>query len=121
MESPNISFSGAGFLGIYHCGVAACILEHCPRLINDAKKIYACSAGSILGACIIGGICMGEACEYTLDVVRDATSRFMGPFHPGFRLVDTVRSLLNEKLPPDWQGSKYKKKSDPYSDNMFNI
>jgi len=81
--SPNISFSGAGFLGVYHVGVASCILEHCPRLIHDAKKIYACSAGSIMGACIIGGLCMGDACEHALDAVRDATSRFLGPFNPG--------------------------------------
>jgi len=98
---PNLSFSGAGFLGIYHVGVASCILEHCPTLIKSCDRIYACSAGSIAAACIIGGVCMGDACEYTLEVVRDATSRFLGPFNPGFRLIELVRKRLSESLPPD--------------------
>jgi len=44
---------------------------------------------------------MGDACEYTLDIVRDATKRMLGPLHPGFRLVNLVRSLLTESLPSD--------------------
>ena len=44
---------------------------------------------------------MGDACEYTLDIVREATKRMLGPLHPGFRLVNMVRSLLTESLPSD--------------------
>lgn len=44
---------------------------------------------------------MGDACEYTLDIVRSATKKMLGPFHPGFRLVKQVRSILKESLPPD--------------------
>ena len=44
---------------------------------------------------------MGDACEYTLDIVRDATSRFFGPFNPGFKLISMVRQRLEENLPPD--------------------
>ena len=44
---------------------------------------------------------MGDACEYTLDIVRGATKRMLGPLHPGFRLVTLVRNILTESLPPD--------------------
>ena len=31
IKSPSFfSFSGCGFLGIYHVGVGACLKEHCP-------------------------------------------------------------------------------------------
>ena len=49
----------------------------------------------------IGGVSMGDACEYTLDIVRGATKRMLGPLHPGFRLVTLVRNILTESLPPD--------------------
>ena len=48
------------------------------KLFSDAKKIYGCSAGSMLAACLIGGMCMSDVCEYVLDVVKDAKSRFLG-------------------------------------------
>ena len=77
------------------------MLEHAPHLVENAEKIFGCSAGAILSASLIGGCCMGDACEYTLDIVREATKRMLGPLHPGFRLVNMVRSLLTESLPSD--------------------
>ena len=58
-KSPSLSFSGCGFLGIYHVGVGACLKEHAPDLIRNAEKIFCCSAGSIFGAAIVSGVCMG--------------------------------------------------------------
>ena len=101
MASPSLSFSGCGFLGIYHVGVGACLLEHAPHVIEQAEKVFCCSAGSIFGAAIVGGVCMGDACEDVMDMVRDARSRYLGPLHPGFRLVPTLRQRLTELLPDD--------------------
>ncbi|XP_038833916.1 patatin-like phospholipase domain-containing protein 2 [Salvelinus namaycush] len=42
-----LSFAGCGFLGIYHIGVASCLLEQAPYLIKGAAKIYGASAGSL--------------------------------------------------------------------------
>ena len=36
-ESPDVSFAGCGFLGIYHVGVAACLKEHAPTLLDNNK------------------------------------------------------------------------------------
>ena len=49
-KSPFLSFSGCGFLGIYHVGVGSCLREHAPELIENAEKIFCCSAGSIFGS-----------------------------------------------------------------------
>lgn len=46
-EGWNLSFAGCGFLGIYHIGVASCLLEQAPYLIRGATKIYGASAGAL--------------------------------------------------------------------------
>ena len=43
----NLSFAGCGFLGIYHIGVASCLLENAPYLVREATKIYGASAGAL--------------------------------------------------------------------------
>lgn len=43
----NLSFAGCGFLGIYHIGVASCLLEKAPYLVKGATKLYGASAGAL--------------------------------------------------------------------------
>lgn len=43
----NLSFAGCGFLGIYHIGVASCLLEKAPYLVKGASKLYGASAGAL--------------------------------------------------------------------------
>lgn len=43
----NLSFAGCGFLGIYHIGVASCLMEKAPYLIKGATKLYGASAGAL--------------------------------------------------------------------------
>lgn len=43
----NLSFAGCGFLGIYHIGVASCLLEKAPHLVRGATKLYGASAGAL--------------------------------------------------------------------------
>ncbi len=43
----NLSFAGCGFLGIYHIGVASCLLEKAPFLVKGASKLYGASAGAL--------------------------------------------------------------------------
>jgi len=43
----NLSFAGCGFLGVYHIGVASCLLERAPYLIRGASKIFGASAGAL--------------------------------------------------------------------------
>ena len=49
-EGWNLSFAGCGFLGIYHIGVASCLLEKAPHLVQGASNIYGASAGALTAA-----------------------------------------------------------------------
>ncbi|PKK29287.1 hypothetical protein A306_00000276 [Columba livia] len=73
----NISFAGCGFLGVYHVGVASCLQEHAPFLVANARKA---------GASII-------------RVSKEARKRFLGPLHPSFNLVKTIRMCLSKTVP----------------------
>ncbi|XP_055789000.1 patatin-like phospholipase domain-containing protein 2 [Salvelinus fontinalis] len=97
----NISFAGCGFLGIYHIGVASCLLEQCPFLVHNARHIYGASAGALTASALVTGACLGEAGANIIDVAKDARKRFLGPMHPSFNLVKIMRNMLYKTLPPD--------------------
>lgn len=54
----NISFSGCGFLGIYHIGVASCLKTYAPYLLEN--KICGSSAGAISACCLLCDIPLGK-------------------------------------------------------------
>lgn len=61
LDAPwNISFAGCGFLGIYHIGVASCLQEQAPFLVENARHIYGASAGALTAASLVSGSCMGK-------------------------------------------------------------
>lgn len=55
----NFSFAGCGFLGIYHVGVASCLKQHAPHLVQNCKFAGA-SAGAIVACCLISDCCLGN-------------------------------------------------------------
>lgn len=102
LDSPwNISFAGCGFLGIYHVGVASCLQEQAPFLVENARHIYGASAGALAASALVSGACLGEVGASNIDVAKEARKRFLGPMHPSFNLVKTLRTLLHRLLPPD--------------------
>ncbi|CAI4229049.1 unnamed protein product [Auanema sp. JU1783] len=93
----NLSFSGCGFLCIYHAGVAAAIKEYAPQLTQN--KICGASAGSIVAAGLICDVCISKATSTILKIVTQARSRSLGPLHPAFNLLGLVREELEKTLP----------------------
>lgn len=57
-HNVNISFSGCGFLGIYHIGVASCLKTYAPYLLEN--KICGSSAGAISACCLLCDIPLGK-------------------------------------------------------------
>lgn len=55
----SFSFSGCGFLGIYHIGVASCLREHAPHFLHEGKLLGA-SAGAITACCFLCDTCLGK-------------------------------------------------------------
>ncbi|XP_066556451.1 patatin-like phospholipase domain-containing protein 2 [Amia ocellicauda] len=102
LDSPwNISFAGCGFLGIYHIGVASCLQEQAPFLVENARHIYGASAGALTASALVSGACLGEAGANIIAVSREARRRALGPLHPSFNLVKLMRVLLYRTLPPN--------------------
>ncbi|XP_007556970.1 patatin-like phospholipase domain-containing protein 2 [Poecilia formosa] len=102
LDSPwNISFAGCGFLGIYHIGVASCLLEQAPFLVLNARHIYGASAGALTATALVTGVCLGDAGASIIEVAKEARKRLLGPMHPTFNLVKIVRQLLRRNLPAD--------------------
>ncbi|XP_054633686.1 patatin-like phospholipase domain-containing protein 2 isoform X2 [Dunckerocampus dactyliophorus] len=102
LDSPwNLSFAGCGFLGIYHVGVASCLLEQAPFLVHNAKHIYGASAGALTATALVSGVCLGEAGASIIEVAKEARKRFLGPMHPSFNMVKIVRFMLRRTLPVD--------------------
>ncbi|GMT35266.1 hypothetical protein PFISCL1PPCAC_26563 [Pristionchus fissidentatus] len=98
-EKMNLSFSGCGFLCVYHAGVAAAIKEYAPHLARN--KISGASAGSIVAAALICNVCISQATSTVLQVVTQARARIGGPLNPEFDLMGIVRQELVRVLPPD--------------------
>ncbi|XP_026883080.2 patatin-like phospholipase domain-containing protein 2 [Electrophorus electricus] len=102
LDSPwNISFAGCGFLGIYHVGVASCLQEQAPFLVENAQHVYGASAGALTASALVSGACMGATGAQIIDVAKEARKRFLGPMHPSFNVVKIMRTLLLRMLPPD--------------------
>ncbi|XP_039619944.1 patatin-like phospholipase domain-containing protein 2 [Polypterus senegalus] len=102
LDSPwNISFAGCGFLGIYHIGVASCLREHAPFLVENARNIYGASAGALTATALVSGACLGEAGANIIEVSKEARKRFLGPLHPSFNLVKIMKNHLYQTLPDD--------------------
>ncbi|XP_069327970.1 patatin-like phospholipase domain-containing protein 2 [Eulemur rufifrons] len=97
----NISFAGCGFLGVYHVGVASCLREHAPFLVANATHIYGASAGALTATALVCGACLGETGANIIEVSKEARKRFLGPLHPSFNLVKTIRSCMVKTLPAD--------------------
>ncbi|KAK5615371.1 Patatin-like phospholipase domain-containing protein 2 [Crenichthys baileyi] len=97
----NLSFAGCGFLGIYHIGVASCLLEKAPYLVKGATKLYGASAGALTASVLSSQACIAKCCEDVIEVAKEARKRNLGPLHPSFNLVKVLKSGLNRDLPSD--------------------
>ncbi|XP_010864910.2 patatin-like phospholipase domain containing 3 [Esox lucius] len=95
----NLSFAGCGFLGIYHIGVASCLMEQAPYLIKGATKIYGASAGALTASMLASQAPIAKCCEDVIETVKEARKRNLGPLHPSFNLVKVLRTGLQRDLP----------------------
>lgn len=95
----NISFSGCGFLCIYHVGVASCFKRYAPHILVD--KIAGASAGSLAACALICSVPLGESTTDVLRIAGEARSRTLGPLHPRFDLNKILHEGLVKLLPED--------------------
>ncbi|XP_025312849.1 patatin-like phospholipase domain-containing protein 5 isoform X1 [Canis lupus familiaris] len=99
--SWNLSFSGAGFLGLYHVGVTRCFRERVPRLLQGARRIYGSSSGALNAVSIIADQSLDFCCSNLLGMVKHLEQLSLGIFHPAFAPIEHIRQQLQESLPPN--------------------
>ncbi|XP_026182881.1 patatin-like phospholipase domain containing 3 [Mastacembelus armatus] len=97
----NLSFAGCGFLGVYHIGVASCLLENAPYLVKGATKLYGASAGALTASVLASRASLTKCCEDVIFLAKEARKRNLGPLHPTFNLIKVIRSGLDNELPSD--------------------
>lgn len=100
----NISFSGCGFLGMYHIGVLARLREG--QVSNQDPFVIQSALGASAGALAATAL-MLELPPMTLKAkLLEMTQRvkslgFFGPFHPNFDALELFEKELNSLLPSD--------------------
>uniref|UniRef100_A0A3P9K0F7 triacylglycerol lipase n=1 Tax=Oryzias latipes TaxID=8090 RepID=A0A3P9K0F7_ORYLA len=97
----SISFAGCGFMGIYYVGVSTCILERFPRFIQNARRIYGASAGSLMAAILNLGVPLDKCCADLMHMAKEARKHKLGPLHPAYNLLQLVQDCLLGSLPED--------------------
>ncbi|XP_022705176.1 patanin-like phospholipase domain-containing protein [Varroa jacobsoni] len=98
-EEAHLSFSGGGFLGIYHVGVALAFRDFAPHVAN--RKVFGTSAGALAASCLVSGFPMDKAINNIVTLAVHCRSLPLGPLHPRFNLFDTMRRDLDLYMPAD--------------------
>ncbi|OQV24853.1 Patatin-like phospholipase domain-containing protein 2 [Hypsibius exemplaris] len=98
-QKITLSFSGCGFLAIYHVGVASCFREFEEQF--EIERIAGASAGAIGGAVHLSGCCLGKATTDVVQLAAAARASPVGPLSPRFNIVRSLRAGLRKTLPDD--------------------
>jgi len=97
----NLSFSGAGFMGIYHVGVASCLKVHGQDFLKSVDRFSGSSAGSMVACCLLCDTGLEQSVEFIMGLASKATGNLLGPLSPSFDPASTVREVFMKHLPPD--------------------
>ncbi|XP_053518247.1 patatin-like phospholipase domain-containing protein 5 [Artibeus jamaicensis] len=97
--SWDLSFSGAGFLGLYHVGVTHCLRERAPRLLRGARRVYGSSSGALAAICLLIDMPTERCCFYLLSLAKRAEQLSLGTFHPAFAPIEHIKEQLQCILP----------------------
>ncbi|XP_029192136.2 patatin-like phospholipase domain-containing protein 2 isoform X2 [Acropora millepora] len=95
----NLTFSGCGFLGIYHIGVMSCLKENAVDFLKRVRCYGGASAGAFAAAGLVMDLSIQEVAEPVIRLTNRAKSLSFGPLHPSFQLVQAVRTAFQKMLP----------------------
>ena len=97
----NISFSGCGFLGIYHVGVIQAFRENAPSTLQSFQNFAGASAGAIASLVVVSGCPAGKIHDSFITTAEKARAGWTGPFSPSFDCMAILHGLMDETLPPN--------------------
>ncbi|KAK7469821.1 hypothetical protein BaRGS_00036150 [Batillaria attramentaria] len=100
----NLSLCGCGFLGIYHLGVASCLVKHGQRFLARLDRVAGASAGALAAAILVTAPTPRHV-EISVDMLTNVARKIrrkpFGALTPGFQLTNQVARLLDKILPLD--------------------
>ncbi|KAL4834207.1 hypothetical protein H8958_020984 [Nasalis larvatus] len=100
-DSWNLSFAGAGYLGLYHVGATECLRQRAPRLLQGARRIYGSSSGALNAVSILCGKSVDFCCSHLLGMVKQVERLSLGILHPAYAPIEHIKRQLQDALPPD--------------------
>ena len=95
-----LSFSGCGFLGLYHVGMIKCFQTHGSSILSNITKFGGASAGSL--AATVLAICpdkVPQCKKIALELASTVREQKFGAFKSGFRLSSHVEKMADSVLP----------------------
>ncbi|XP_078347468.1 omega-hydroxyceramide transacylase-like isoform X2 [Oculina patagonica] len=99
IQDLNLTFSGCGFLGIYHIGVMSCLKQNATGFLRRVKCFGGASAGAFAAVGLVVDLDISEVAESVIRLAKRAKSLSLGPLHPRFQIVKTVRRAFEKMLP----------------------
>ena len=97
----NISFSGCGFLGIYHVGVIQCLRENAPSLIPRFKVVAGASAGAIASLVLLSNCPAERVCRGFIETSEASRNHWLGALSTSFDIMTVLTALFDDLLPPN--------------------
>ncbi|XP_070509100.1 patatin-like phospholipase domain-containing protein 4 [Chironomus tepperi] len=99
ISNISLSFSGCGFLGIYHVGVGTCFKKFASHLL--LKNIIGASAGALVATLLVLDLPIDFVTSEFFKIVAAARNHSLGPFSPAFDIQSVLIDRLQTYLPQD--------------------
>lgn len=100
----NLSLCGCGFLGMYHLGVAGCLVKHGPSFLSKLDRIAGASAGALVAALLVTCPTVKQieaATDMVYNMAKSIRKKPLGALTPGFQISKELTKTLDAVLPPN--------------------
>ncbi|ESO08021.1 hypothetical protein HELRODRAFT_75153, partial [Helobdella robusta] len=98
----NVSFSGCGFLGIYHLGVAKTLVSEGKKFVNMISRFGGSSAGALIASLLAIHGPNEDAIElcrqFCIDLAEEIKSKTFGVLTPGVELLNPIAKFLEDSF-----------------------
>ena len=95
----NITFCGAGFLGIYHIGVVSCLKFYGRKLLDKIDCYGGCSAGALAACMLLCDMELEECVKFVMNQASKVYGKVLGPLSLDFDPATQIRKSCMKYLP----------------------
>lgn len=98
-DKANITFSGCGFLGIYHIGVISCLKQHSPQHLKHFTHFGGASAGALSACTLMFNMDLESCVQFVMKLAGKARNNLFGPLSQDFDPVGIIQKVFIKFLP----------------------